>query len=420
MDIEIKIPDIGIETVEVIEIFVKIGDKIKKNDSLITVEGQKVSMEIPSSKSGIIQSIFVQVGQKVKSGSLILSLSNSSKNHVLQNNKKFYLDNLEYDSKRHFERDIFIEDNSLKEEKLVHATPIIRRLARKLDINLSHVIGSGRKGRIIKEDISAYVQNKSIQNKKNINVKHKSEEKSIQGSYDKLKKSSELWLTNIQKASSKHLCQSWSVIPHVTQFDEADITNLEKFRKDYNIKLSAKKSDLKLTILVFVIKVVAKSLKSFPRFNSILCPNTKKKLILNKDINIGIAVDTNDGLLVPVIRNADKKDIIDLLLKLNYLSKKAKSKTLDVIDTTNGNFTISNLGGIGGTNFTPIINYPEVAILGISKAFIKSHWNGKEFKPHLMLPLSLSYDHRVVDGAEAARFITLISEMLSDIRLLIV
>lgn len=408
MDIEIKIPDIGTDVVEVIEIFVKVGEEVKKDDSLITVEGQKVSMEIPSTHSGRVQSIFVEIGQKVQTGSLILVLSSLNENYILcDDSKSTCLNNLTSNDKGHSEVYTNLKNSIDEQEVLVHATPIIRKLARQLNVNLKNIIGSGRKGRITREDVMLHVKYRLKKEKDHVFSK---------SNFKKIPL--ELNLTNIQVVSSKHVFKSWSIIPHVTQFDESDITNLEEFRKNYNLKLHSKGTNLKLTILVFVIKIVAKALKIFPKFNSTLCPNTKRKLILSKNINIGIAVDTKDGLLIPVIRNADKKDISELAFELNCFSKKAKSKMLNVSDTTHGNFTISNLGGIGGVGFTPIINYPEVAILGVSKSVIKPSWNEKEFIPRLMLPFSLSYDHRAIDGAEAARFTNCISEMLSDIRLL--
>ncbi|QCI23225.1 2-oxo acid dehydrogenase subunit E2 [Buchnera aphidicola] len=401
MDIEVKMPDIGADAVEIIEILVKIGDTVQKDESLVTVEGQKISMEIPSTSSGIVKSVLVKVGQQVNTGSLIVLLES------LENDE---LDLSQYGSSDKVE---FVK------EKLIHATPIIRRLARKLNINLSKVTGSGRKGRIIKEDIMPYLQKKHVK-EENDSINDLSTDDSILSDSNKSKDINELYLTNVQQVSGQHLFQSWSTVPHVTQFDESDITELDKFRREYNSKLNTQNVHLKLTILVFAIKVVAKSLKVFPKFNSILCTDTKKKLILNKYINIGIAVDTKQGLLVPVINNVNKKKIVDLSIELRSLSNKAKLGTLNISNMTGGSFTISNLGGIGGTGFTPIINYPEVAILGMSKAMIKPCWNGKEFIPRLVLPLSLSYDHRVIDGVEAVRFISFISKLLSDIRLLMI
>ncbi|XBC38360.1 MAG: 2-oxo acid dehydrogenase subunit E2 [Buchnera aphidicola (Floraphis choui)] len=419
MDIEIKIPDIGSDAVVVIEVLVKIGDIVKKDDPLITVEGQKASMEIPSTNFGVVKSIFVKVGQTVKIGSLIALITLLKDDNQFKKKNNGCLNNKILKVKINRPDHELLEENNFKPELLVHATPVIRRLARQLNINLEKIVGSGRKGRITKEDIVSYTKQVLIRKERNFSMQSHLKNH-VKDYSNKINNDTELHLTNIQKASGKKLSKSWSIIPHVTQFDESDITDLEKFRTKYNFELHKNNINSKLTILVFIMKVVAKSLKVFPKFNSVLCTDVKKKLILKKDINIGIAVDTKDGLLVPIINNVNNKDLAELSLELSLISKSARSGTLDISSMIGGSFTISNLGGIGGTGFTPIINYPEVAILGISQALIKPYWNEKKFEPRLMLPLSLSYDHRVIDGAEAVRFITFIKKMLSDIRLLTV
>lgn len=422
MDIEIKIPDIGVDVVEVVEILVKIGDTVKKDDSLITVEGKKVSMEVPSTHFGVVKSILVNIGHKVKTGSSIAFLTLFDNFNIPNNKQNICLYDTKFNNKTNFSSHEIFKMHRNKIEKLVHATPIIRRLARELNVNLDNVIGSGRKGRIIREDVMSYINQVEMKHKGDSYIKYdaKNDTKDVI-KYDLHKSSnvSELYLTNIQVQSGKNLFKSWSIVPHVTQFDDADITDLEKFRKNYNDNLDNHNINSKLTVLVFVIQVIAKSLKIFPKFNSILCTKIKTKVILKKDVNIGIAVDSKNGLLVPVINNANNKSLVELSVELTSLSKKAKLGTLNISYMSGGSFTISNLGGIGGTGFTPIINYPEVAILGMSKALIKPCWNGTKFMPRLMLPLSLSYDHRVIDGVEAVLFMNYVKKLLSDIRLLL-
>jgi len=418
MDIEIRIPDLGTDVLEVVEILVKIGDFVKKDDSLITVEGQKTSLEVPSTHSGMIKSILVTIGQQVKTGSSIVILEKSERDNELKIDNSFHLKSLDSGLKVSNCNEMFLNKNSNNLTSLVHATPTIRRLARQLNINLGKVKGSGRKGRIVQEDIISYAN--KILKRESDNVISENKTKDCVNFSNKFGKLSELYLTKVQQTSGKHLSKSWSIIPHVTQFGSSDITELEKFRQKYNSKLHSENLNSKLTILIFAMKVVAQSLKIFPKFNSILCPDTNSRLILNQSINIGIAIDTENGLLVPVINDVDKKNLSTLSTELSLLSKKAKLGKLTLANTVGGGFTISNLGGIGGAQFTPIINCPEVAILGMSKALIQPFWDGKEFKPRLILPLSLSYDHRVVDGVEAVRFINFISTVLSDIRLLII
>ncbi len=297
---------------------------------------------------------------------------------------------------------------------------MIRRLARELGVNLEKVAGTGRKGRILKEDVQSYVKN-AVQTAESAS--------SGQGNltpllpwpkidFNQFGETEEIALTRIQKMSGDNLSRNWVMIPHVTQFDETDITDLEDFRKKQNIEAEKRKLDVKITPVVFMMKAVAQALETFPRFNSSLSLDGKK-LILKKYINIGVAVDTPNGLVVPVFRDVNKKGVIELSKELMLISQKARSGKLTASDMQGGCFTISSLGGIGGTAFTPIVNAPEVAILGVSKSAIKPIWNGKEFLPRLMLPLSLSFDHRVIDGAAGARFVSHISVIMADIRRLI-
>lgn len=401
MDIEVKMPDIGLEEVEIIEILVSINEKIAPEQGLITVEGDKTSMEIPSPISGIVKHIFIKIGEKIKTDALIMRCEVENIDFHVKKKEEICLDNNVLNKvEKNFKKDIFF-----------HATPLIRRLARNLNINLYYVVGTGPKNRILKEDLDLY--------QSNIKENLIEEKNKINFGDSKKSKTKELELSDIQKNIGNNLHRNWMNIPHVTQFDEVDITILEKFRQKYNNeKRNQKKTNENITILVFIIKVVAYALEKFPIFNSSLNINNKK-IILKKYINIGFAIDVNNDLFVPVLKDVNKKNIKQLSSELILLSEKARTKKLNIEDMTGGCFTISNLGGIGGSWFSPIINSPEVAILGISKSQIKPSWNGKEFIPSLMLPLSLSYDHRVINGAYAARFITFISRVLSDMHFLI-
>ncbi|WP_187308781.1 2-oxo acid dehydrogenase subunit E2 [Buchnera aphidicola] len=401
MDIEVKMPDIGLEEVEVIEILVNNNEKVEPEQGLITVEGDKTSMEIPSPTSGIVKNIYIKIGDKIRTNSLIMMFEVNNFNSNIQKKEENHLDeniNLNLDKK-------------LKEDIFPHATPVIRRLARNLNIDLCTIVGTGPKNRIVKKDIELY-QNK-------IKKKFLEEKSKICTNNDNQSKEEEYELNNIQKIIGHNLHQNWINIPHVTQFDEVDITILEKFRQKYNNEnKNQKKTSNKITILVFIIKVIAYALEKFPIFNSSLTSHNKK-IILKKYINIGFAIDVDNDLFVPVLKDVNKKNIEQLSFELMLLSEKARKRKLNISDQTGGCFTVSNLGGIGGSWFSPIINAPEVAILGISKSQIKPLWNGNEFIPSLMLPLSLSYDHRVINGAYAAHFITFIRKILSDIHFLI-
>ncbi|AEO08564.1 branched-chain alpha-keto acid dehydrogenase subunit E2 [Buchnera aphidicola str. Ak (Acyrthosiphon kondoi)] len=401
MDIEVKMPDIGLDEVEVIEILVNINETVELEQGLITVEGDKTSMEIPSPISGVVKNICVKVGEKIKTSSLIMVFKVKDATSCIRKEKENCLDeNIHLNFKK----------NS-KEDNFFHATPVVRRLARNLNIDLCNIIATGPKNRILKEDIELY-QN-------NIKDNILKERKKMDSNYYSEEKIEELKLSDIQNIIGNNLHKNWMNIPHVTQFDEVDITNLEEFRKKYNNdKKIQKETSNCITILAFIIKVVAYALEKFPIFNSSLTIDNKK-IILKKYINIGFAVDVNNDLFVPVLKNVDKKNIEQLSSELILLSEQARKRQLNISDTTGGCFTISNLGGIGGGWFSPIINSPEVAILGVSKSQIKPLWNGKEFIPSLMLPISLSYNHRVINGAYAARFITYINKILSDIHFLI-
>lgn len=417
MDIEVLVPDIGLETVEVTEILVNVGDYINKDDSIISVEGKKSVLEIPSSFSGKINKIYVSIGDKLSFKDLILTLEVTKKNHnniveiqrsnILSKKSSTFLVN--QDLKNSSNNYNFIN------KKNIYSSPNIRRLARLYKIDLSKIIGSGRKGRIIKEDI--YKVLKYTPESNMLHDSHIDNKFSLSGINSNINIQS-LPLSKIQIHSAKNLSKSWSNIPHVTQFNEADITELENFRKKYNNSIQKNKDFKKISLLSFIVRIIVEVLSIFPRFNSVL--DIKNKcLMLKKNINIGIAVETGSGLVVPVLKDIKYKKINFISIKLLELIQKTKNNKLQFSDMTEGTFTISSLGGIGGTNFTPIINPPEVCILGISKATIKPIWKNNEFKPCLVLPFSISYDHRAIDGADAARFTSYFKNILEDIRILL-
>ncbi len=405
----------GIESVEVSEILISIGEKIKNNDPLILVESEKASMEIPSTEYGEVKNIYVTVGDTIKPGSTIISLINYDKTKVEKdkpsdghNNKK----KVKQTHNNDIEKDIInekkiLQNNSSKNiityGESVIASPSVRKFARELGCDLKKVYGSGQKGRISKEDVEKYVKNILNQNNNSIFQLPKQEVDFSQWGNIEI-----VSLNKIKRLTGTKLQQAWQSIPHVTQFDSANITKLEKLRRD-----KKKKYNLKISIIPFIIKSLDLILKEMPIFNSSL-DQTNNKLILKKYINIGIAVDTKDGLVVPVIQNITTKSIEQINTELINLSKKARAKKLMPQDMSGGSFTISSLGGIGGNYFTPIINAPEVAILGISKMENKLFLENNEYINKVILPFSLSYDHRVIDGADAARFTTKLSERLSN------
>lgn len=401
MNVEIKVPDIGVDTVEVTEILVKVGDEVKLEEGLITVEGQKASMEVPAPMRGIIKDITVKIGTQVNTGDLIMIFE-------VQDDDNLSIP-ISEDKNNVYENNI-----NQKKSDNIHASPLIRRLARELDINLEKIHGTGPKNRIIKEDIDNHKKNNF--KKEDINSDNNTSKMNYYDvALNNINELENIELNHIQRISGEKLCESWRKIPHVTQFYKSDITELDAFRKKCNIEYEHKSINIKLTILVFIIKVVAQALQKFPRFNSSLSDD-KKKLVFKKCINIGIAVDTPKGLLVPVLKSIENKNFLEISKKLILFSKKAREGNLTVSDMRGGCFTISNLGGIGGTAFTPIINMPEIGILGISQSSIQPIWNKKEFVPRLILPLSLSYDHRVINGVYAAHFMNFINKLLVDIR----
>lgn len=426
--IELKVPDIGdFDEVEIIEVLVSVGDTVTKNQDVITLESDKAAMEIPSSIAGVIKELNVSVGDKVKQGSVIAMIEATDSADAVTQSQAPKVEvkpvstpvapapspaPVEIASEPELvEIRPFAPDNKAA-VKHSHASPSVRQFARELGVTLSLVAGSGDKGRITKEDVQNFVKQK-------VNAPATSENT---GSgipsipvinFEKFGDIETTELSRIKKISGKHLHACWLNIPHVTQFDDADITELEAFRKA-NKEMAAKQG-VNLTPLVFIMKAVVASLKMYPELNASLSED-KESLIIKKYYNIGVAVDTPNGLMVPVIKDVDKKGFLEIAGELGEISARARDGALTAKDLQGGTFSISSLGGIGGSYFTPIVNAPEVAILGVGRHKMQPVWNGKEFEPRLILPLSVSYDHRVVDGAMGARFTTALNNMLSDIR----
>lgn len=428
---EVNVPDIGDDEVEVTEIMVAVGDTVEEEQSILNVEGDKAAMEVPAPFAGTVKEIKVAAGDKVKTGSLVFVFevagSAPAKAAAPAEQKPAAAPAKTESAPAQAAPAAKASNESFENNSAyAHASPVVRRLAREFGINLANVKGSGRKNRVVKEDVQNYVKNlvKQVESGQLPAGKGNAGGGELglipwpKVDFAKFGEIEEKKLSRIQKLSGKNLHRNWVQIPHVTQFDEADITSLEVFRKEQNVLSEKKKLGVKITPLVFVMKAVAKVLAEFPTFNSSLSEDGES-LILKKYINIGVAVDTPNGLVVPVFKDVDKKGIIELSRELMDISKKAREGKLTSSDMQGGCFTISSLGGIGGTAFTPIVNAPEVAILGVSKSEMKPKWNGKDFEPKLMVPLSMSYDHRVIDGALAARFTATLASYMSDIRQLV-
>ncbi|WP_438970065.1 dihydrolipoyllysine-residue acetyltransferase [Methylophaga sp.] len=432
--IELKVPDIGdFDAVEIIEVLVAEGDSIDANQEVITVESDKAMMEIPASQAGVIKEMKVAVGEKVSEGTVIALLEaadaapaeqteeaetsapaeKAEPEAPKQEAKPAPAPQPAADQEQELVEPIPYAPDNKSGIRRAHASPSVRRFARELGVVLTSVTGTGVKGRITKEDVQGYV-------KQTLTTPAAAPAQSGSGipsvptvNFEQFGDIETQELSRIKKISGKHLHACWLNIPHVTQFDEADITELDKFRKE-NKEMAAQKG-VNLTPLVFIMKAVVACLKQYPEFNASLSED-KESLILKNYYNIGVAVDTPNGLMVPVIKDVDKKGFLELAGELGEVSTRAREGALSAKDMQGGTFSISSLGGIGGQFFTPIVNAPEVAILGVSRHSMKPVWNGKEFEPRLMLPLSISYDHRVIDGASGARFTVMLSQMLSDIR----
>ena len=414
-----NLPDIGegIKDVTVTDILVKENQELNENDNIIIVESEKTSMEIPIDTSGKVKKIHINIGSKISPGNLILSLYSGNLDtipkEVINNPKE---EKNDFDDHK-IQEDVIESNQKIKKsnnpenENIVYASPSVRRLARELNCNLNEIKGTGKNGRITLEDVKNNKNNLS-----DISLDFDNKIENVDGIYNSCSKwglCEKIRLNNIKITTGKRLHQSWSSIPHVTQFDECDITELDKIR---NI-IKNKDKDSKVSFISFFVKAAAIGLRDLPLFNTSLS-ETKDYMIQKNYYNIGVAVDTDRGLVVPVIKNVDKKSIKQINTELLILINKAKNKRLTIDDMSGGCFTITSLGGIGGKFFTPIINPPEVAILGISKMDIKPVFIKNKFKARKILPISLSYDHRIIDGAAAATFTNLFSKLISSPKLL--
>lgn len=424
----ITTPDLGgAADVTVIEILVKPGDQIAADTSIVTLESDKATMDVPTPDAGVVKEIKVKVGDKIAPHAVLITLETQAE--ASAGKPSATEKSAEKPAEKSSEKSTPTEIKKAPEktekkappstsasvqtetdDSTVHAGPGVRRMARELGVNLAQLSGSGPKQRILKEDVQAFVKNQLTQGSGSGTMSFPT---APVIDFTKFGEIENVALSRIKKIAGKNLQRNWMMIPHVTQFAEADITELEAFRQAH--KSDLEKQKIKLTPLVFIMKAVVASLKAFPNFNASL-DASGENLILKKYFNIGVAVDTPDGLVVPVIRDVEQKSLIDLAKELAHLSEKARHKQLTPAEMQGGCFSISSLGGIGGTAFTPIINAPEVAILGVSTTTHKPIYQNGEFVARLMLPLSLSYDHRVIDGAEGARFIVYLTKMLSDIR----
>ncbi|MCY4052240.1 MAG: dihydrolipoyllysine-residue acetyltransferase [Gammaproteobacteria bacterium] len=430
--IEVKIPDIGdFQDVEIIDVLFNVGDRVELEEELLTLESDKATMPIPCPAAGVISKLHVSVGDRVSEGTLVLELeSDTSENAEVSAKPK-----PEAPTKPEAET----QPDSIPEPKpeparteatnksiappspertersdaIPHASPAVRRFARELGASLHRIRGTGPKGRILKEDIKAWTKQQLEESEKKSSAPGLGFAPMPAIDFSEFGETEKLFLSRIKKLSGPHLHRSWVSIPHVTHHDEADITDLEEFRR--SLKDEAASQGLRITILSFAMKVLVNAMKKFPTFNASLAPNGEE-IILKKYFNIGIAVDTPNGLVVPVIRDVDRKSIFDLAKDLAEVSERAREGKLKPQDLKGGCISISSLGGIGGCGFTPIINAPEVAIIGLSRSKMTPIWNGKEFEPRMMLPIDVSYDHRVIDGAEAARFSAQVVNSFSDVR----
>jgi len=443
--IEVKVPDIGdYKDVPVIEVFVKPGDEVKPEDSLITVESDKATMDVPSPAQGVVKELRVKIGDKVSEGSLVLVLESlSEKAGAAQAPPKAAPQSAPREAPAPPLQGSAPAPQAVKPQPAaappraapppgpgepvdeaavatVHASPSVRRFARELGVDISRVGGSGPKGRILKEDVQAHVKSELSRPRAAAPAPEGGLALNLPPlqpvDFSKFGPVQAQPLSRIKKLSGAFLHRNWVSIPHVTQHDEADITELEAFRKSQAAE--AKAQGIRFTILGFLMKASVVALRQFPEFNASLAPDGEN-LILKQYFHIGVAVDTPNGLVVPVIRDVDKKGLMQLARELGEVSERMRSGKVAPTDLQGGCFSISSLGGIGGSMFTPIINAPEVAILGVGKGVMKPLWNGSEFVPRLMLPLSLSYDHRVIDGASGARFISFLTGVLGDIRKLV-
>ena len=435
--IEVTVPDIGdYKNIPVIEVFVKAGDTVKLEESLMTLESDKATMDVPSPASGVVKEVIIKPGDKVSKGTLVLKLEPVDSDAkaapaapvtaaapVTQSAPAPAVPAAAPAARppAPAQTSVPIDDT---QQRMAHASPSVRQFARELGVDLSRVKGSGPKNRLLREDVQAYVKAALAQPHGGTGTAGTGAMGTLgfnlppmpQIDFAKFGGIETKPLSRIRKLSGGFLHRNWVSIPHVTQHDETDITDLEVFRKSQSEE--AKKKGVKITMLGFLLKASVVALKQFPEFNSSLSADGES-LVLKQYFHIGVAVDTPNGLVVPVLRDVDKKGLYELAQELGAVSERMRSGKIAPADVQGGCFSISSLGGLGGTMFTPIINAPEVAILGVGKASMKPVWDGTAFQPRLMLPLSLSYDHRVIDGAQGARFVSFLSQTLSDIRRLV-
>ena len=417
--LEVHVPDIGdFHDVAVVELLVAVGQRVEKEQSLLVIESDKATMEIPAPAAGVIEELRVGIGDTVNEGDLIAVIRSEAvapKPEPAAAVEKHGPPRAEAAPSEEAEE---VEaPPAAAQPPLAHATPSVRRLARELGVELARVPGTARKGRITREDVQKFVKASLSQGSASgVTLAGVAVAAPLDIDFSRWGATELQPLNRVRRISSANLHRSWVTVPHVTQFDEADITELDAFRAAQ--KDEAQRRGVKLTFLPFVVKAVTAALREFPHFNSSL-DRSGESLILKKYFHIGVAVDTENGLLVPVIRDADQKGLFELAAALEDLSTRARSRRLRPADLSGGSFSISSLGGIGGTFFTPIVNHPEVAILGVSRMQWKPVWQGKDFAPRLLLPLSLSYDHRVIDGADAVRFTRRLAELVGDLRRLL-
>ncbi|HEX7342098.1 MAG TPA: dihydrolipoyllysine-residue acetyltransferase [Rhodanobacteraceae bacterium] len=428
---EVRVPDIGgFDNVPVIEVLVKPGETVSKDQGLVTLESDKATMEVPAPFAGVVREVKVSEGAEVSEGSVVALIEATADAVAPAPAPAKAPEPVPAPAPAPVSVPMAAAPAPVPRKPPVeagsvsmpgdppHASPAVRAFARELGVDIHQVQGTGRKNRITREDVQDYVKHALASGARPGTTGGGNGLNLLPWPKVDFAKFGEIEVTElsrIKKISGANLARNWAMIPHVTQHDEADITDMEAFRK----QLGKEHPDTKVTPLVFLIKAVVAALKNYPQFNASL-DETGEKLVLKKYFHIGIAVDTPDGLVVPVIRDCDQKGLLDLAIELGEISKKARDKKLGPADMSGGCFSISSLGGIGGTKFTPIVNAPEVAILGVSRSAMKPVWNGNAFQPRLMLPLSLSYDHRVVDGAAAARFAAYLAKVLGDLRQLLV
>ncbi len=433
--VEVKVPDIGdFKDIPVIEILVKVGDTIKKEDSLLSLESDKATMEVPSPVNGVVREIKIALGDKVSEGAVVV-IVDAVDSAAAPTVAKAAAPAATAPATPPVQPQAPVAAAPRAAEPVatksvssaastgtgnvpasVHASPSIRKLAREFGVDLGKVKGTGNKGRISEGDVKGFVKTELAKPKSGGAGGGFAFPEMPHVDFTKFGEIETRALSRIKKLSGNNLARNWVMIPHVTQQDDADITDVEAFRVKTNEEIA--KSGVKVTMLAFLIKASVAALKKFPEFNASLEPGGEN-LILKKYFNIGFAADTPNGLVVPVIRNADQKSVIEIAKESSELALKAREGKLSPAEMSGGCFSISSLGGIGGSYFSPIINAPEVAILGVSKSSMKPVWNGKEFVPRLILPMSLSYDHRVVDGASGARFTTYLAAVMGDIRRLV-